>query len=1202
MKKSVKILTLVLSLALICGALVVAAFANEETAVVGVRLDNYADFENAMVTEIPTAESANAGNKQTNIDNDAVGSSKAVAFKHQKGGKAVLLVNPVDNNTYLTVDWTQNPNTSSGHFLDTYTQKSAWTNYTDTTATAEYFGTDTKYFVMDVDLKWDDPAKYDGTGFFYPYAGYTISYTKNGSETFAHKAITNDIGLRFPKTADGKVGVKIQNDTDVYEIGSDGTWSHVTYIMGFEKVEDDDGTNLVLKQWLAIDGVIVDNYNWTNNVTMEKDAHKYTDSGVTYDATLYKQDRTLLYTKDIRFDAFGRKDTSGSVDNYMIRTLTSDYNGNLGTVLAGTDLTAWESAVYTADYKMPFGELVAMLGETPYDDMAKAFADAEDGDTITLKTNLTDPVVFDKAITVEGGEYTIATYSAAEGYMVVYDEETNTYTVETAQGELYITWESCTCGRDDCDETHPGGFDTVGWEGGSIAAAYAKNEEGKTLNWTLADGYVTYYIAGWVDEDGEPVDVNTVITAEMCDDLTEITLTPVIGTLSSAFCYTKGDDLAFTDDFMVAVNGVTEGGTITLLKDAEFHGAGTTQYTLSKSMTIDLNGNTFNTLVGVKISGLFKFGTNKTYTIKGEKEGSTIVSGYPRGADSYAGGTLFTSGTNSTLNLVGPNLQISTAAFFGNWGTGAMTFNFDGVTVNCGPSFDNMGFIYHKGDMVVNVKNSTIYAPGAPFVSGVETKNTTLNIENCVFLTTANRTGSYRFVNVNIKDSYVFGKLEAPGAITVAGECYFTDNSWIKDDMLAEGLAVTPIFASIEHALFQHTWKTLPGEAAWDYEATTATAPGTLSREWTYTTSTNVINVNVADGDTALKTIATVPGAKVLAYEATGVSLADGWVNKTTKYWYTVDKTATADVDVDIADITDRGVTYAVGAPELYFNHALNDNLTSNLYVPAELPEGVEITNIDLYYGSSKAASGRKLNGNYIINDKEYQVTQGWPQPFSIDEGVSWVITYTYEGETLTYTAGTNIVAYAKKVAEVYNNDTEKMTQMTALLQYVEAANKINGGTISNGVSEYLAELKPTYTLPAADAQAVGNLIHLRSYFTGAKMTVVAGKGGAFAFTLNAETTADVTFKIYVPVEDADPRVINTIVKDGQLIISSEWLGAWGAKDFNIDVLDAEGQVLATGTYSLAAYKAEMAAMATEDELSLLDAIYAIAAIGSTID
>ena len=257
-----------------------------------------------------------------------------------------------------------------------------------------------------------------------------------------------------------------------------------------------------------------------------------------------------------------------------------------------------------------------------------------------------------------------------------------------------------------------------------------------------------------------------------------------------------------------------------------------------------------------------------------------------------------------------------------------------------------------------------------------------------------------------------------------------------------------------------------------------------------------------------------------------------------------------------------------------------------------------------MYYGnaSSASAQNRTLGGNWTINGKAYQYTQGWITPFLADEGIAWVITYTYEGETFTYKVGTNTVAYAQKVAEVYANDTEKMTQMTALVQYVEAANKINGGTISNGLSEYLAELQAKYTLPAADTQAVGNLVQLTTYLTGAKMTVVTGKGGAFAFTLNTETTANVTFKIYVPVEGGEPRDIKTKVADGQLIITGDYLPAWGAKTFNIDVLDAEGQVIATGSYSLAAYKAEMASAATEDELALLDAIYAIAYIGSTID
>ena len=62
----------------------------------------------------------------------------------------------------------------------------------------------------------------------------------------------------------------------------------------------------------------------------------------------------------------------------------------------------------------------------------------------------------------------------------------------------------------------------------------------------------------------------------------------------------------------------------------------------------------------------------------------------------------------------------------------------------------------------------------------------------------------------------------------------------------------------------------------------------------------------------------------------------------------------------------------------------------------------------------------------------------------------------------------------------------------------------------------------------------------------------------------------------------------------------SDSMTAWGAKDITINVLDAEGAVVATGTYSLAAYYNEMADQATADELALLEAMYALAYIGNT--
>ena len=1167
MKKSVKILTLVLSLAILCGALVVAAFADETPAITGIYIGNQADFEGSKYApggeKIPVYE--DKGSAQTTpIDTDA---GNAVQFKHQKGGMPVLVVNPNDNNTYITVDWSQNPNTSSGHFFDTYAAKGPdyaaqkWAVWKDE-ADAPYFGTKISYYVMDVDLIWNDPASYDGTGFFYPYMGYT---TPSGG----FKNIEQKIGARFV-TVNGQVAVKIQDNNATTVIGSEGTWSHVTFIMGFEVTGEGEAATVKINQYLAVDGKIVDvKLGYTPEVKA---------------ADVWASDLTRLYSRDTRFDVFGRKDTSGCADNYTIRTIAPNYNGNLATVLAkgvGADLNEWESDIYDAN-NMPFGQLVATIGDKKYDDFAKAIADADGSQPIVLASNVNFPVEVNKAVTIVCGDYTFANISAAQGYRPVYDAETKTYTFEAAQGEFYITWESCTCGLDICDETHPGGIDTVGWEGGQLGASYTKDH-----NWSVAVAPFNYVLVGWTDEDGNLVDLTDEITTEMCEDIIMMTLTPVVEAQTTMFSYVKGEELIYTDDFNEAIDTAT--GTITLLKDAYYHKYTACKY-IKKGFTIDLNGHTLDLTTSAKFN---LFGTqNYTVTFIGEKEGSNIVAGYWNGTK--GAGTFLTGNAGTVINFVGPNLTISCAALWGNWSSPAITINMDGVVFNQAGASDNPAAIYHKGKANITIKNSIIRSTGTFIGLTNAGLGSTLDFENSTYSGTGDIiASSYNNLAVTIKNSTVYGNINTSETVTVEGACNFSTNGWTSK--VEGGVALTEVSGILYYTIPTHKWVPAKesGVCGFNSEETTKFFTETIEGQVKYTTG-KTVKVDVKDGETAIASIATIPGAKLLAY-AINTPVADGWVNKSINYWYTAGET---DATVDLKDITDLGIGYTAGSPNLYFNHTLSDNLTANLYVPAVLPEGLEITNINL----NGAHDGRTLTGEYTIGGVAYKATQGWPQGTGADEGINWTLTYTFEEQTFTYKVEMNVVSYAQKVAEIYKNDTEKMTQVTALLQYVEACNKIANTAIANGLSEYLTTLKATYTLPTIP-EAVGNMAGLREYITGAKLINVSGKGGAFAFTLSEKAIADaVAIKISTKTQ-AGERVILTKISDGMVYTFSDSLVAWGHSDLTITVLNAEGESLATGVYSLAAYNTDAEAMgATADQLALLEAIYALAAIGNTND
>ncbi len=1210
MKKSVKILTLVLSLALLCGALVVAAFAEGETTeIVGVRLDNSADMEDPYLTELPTVESKGTiaadglsisgtiNQLSTNLDKDS-GSAKAVQFKHQMGNTAIgkVVTSVYDENSYFTVETSDKmlpyyynstlKTASSGHMLNSYTSMSGWDYIADPetrmrksgnneVGAGEYWGIDTQYFVMDVDLMWFDPANYDGTGFFYPYLGWT-----NAAGNSFTAAANGQFGIRFTKSGSAVVA-GLQNGNTTVSVGSDGTWSHVTYIMGFGTKVDDDGTNVVLKQYLAVDGVIVDYVEWASTVAV-------TD--------VLNGDRTLIYSRDIRLDIFGRVSTtkvysSGAADNYVIRTLTKDYNGNLATVLAdgvGADLTKWESNLYDAD-NMPFGTPIATIGDTYYDSFNKALAAAASGDTIVLQANVTTHVVLDKLVTIECGDYTIADITAGQGYRYDYDADTKTYTTEATQGEFYLFWEACECGLGDvCDETHPGGIDTVGWEGGTIGASYTKD-----LNWSCTVGATVYSLAGWVDDNGDPVDLNTVITAEMCDDLTEMTLYPVIATESATLTYVKGGELIYlTGDTAVktALLGADPNTTITLYDTAKHYET----VTIPNSLTLDLNGQTLSLLCPVKQTS-FTLSTGKTFTVLGEKEGSTLVHGFPKSeytetASNVAGGTLFSGGGAGTvLNFKGAGLRVATGALYGSWAGHAMTINIEDCYINTDNGQENPATIYHYGPITVNIKNATFGGAtiGINYNVAEVGTNKVINVENSVILGSF-ISSSFPKVSVNLKNSYVAGSISA-AEINVGDGCYFTNNSWVDNATFDEGIALVAETYTAQHNVYDHKFFNYKDgdDLVWDHEVSLTYTPSVSEVTYAYQ-SCKVVNVTFKDGETTLGTAAGKAGAKVIGpTTGTTEAVADGWILATKSYAYTIPEDATADIVVDIANVTEYGYAYAAGTPKLYANYRLTDNLETSLYVPAELPEGIEITEI-----AKDGTSGRTLSGNYTIGGVAYTATHAWPNAWSADEGTYWDITYSYDGTNVTYRVTVDVVNYATKVVDIYATDLEKIQQVTALLQYVEAANKIKAVTISNGLSETLAALKEKVTIPAVTTEYLSDLSQLRQYISGVAVSVNSSRGGSMLIT-----PVDATNTVNIIVGE---KALQTEVKDGVVMLTNTSLCNWAAKDLTIQVLDADGAVLATGTYSLAAYYNEMASMATADQLALLEAMYALAAIGNT--
>ena len=1156
MKKSARILTLVLSLAIICGALAVASFASDETRIIGIMSDFSTDF---------------TGGKSVGTANGTVVPEFTV--NHKGSGVANVITNPYDENSYFSWSYEENVGTATGNFSHICPKPGhSWVDPTNGKEDLfkEYYWKNNDYYVVDLDVWF--PKDVPGTGTRVYFFNYYVDQTVSGDKIVVGDSTesTNVIGWSFLNSPSGAPRMTTGSG-ESYAI-LDGAWNHLTAIIASEVVDN----SVVLTCYTALNGTIVDKFTYT------------LDSAASNNSTnAYKGDWTLWYPKTLRVD-FGGNDNNGNImnlDNVSLRRITYDYNGNLADVLkggVGTETSAWESDLYDAD-KMPFSRPVAYVGNTAYDHLQKAVDAAEAGSVITLAADVKSEVMIDKLITIECGEYEMAAPTTAPGLVYEYDEVANVYTTVTTQDVLYIIWEECPCGLDDCDQTHPGGVEAEGYLNNKLSQYY--EAAGKSINWTKVVGPKTYTLAGWMDEEGNVYDLDATITQEMIDNVL-LTLTPVIGVKSIPITYTKAGTTYHETDIYVAIANADDGSTIVFEDNVKLGKESTLNVT--KNLTIDLNGYCFDLMTVKKFTGI-NIGAGKTFTVTSSRAGASLVRAYPTAVTKF-GGTLFSSaGHGSTINL--NNIIVSTAALYGNWSDFTVTLNIDNCYVNADGAGDNPAFVYHKGILTANIKNSIFKGSNANFGINNTNEGSVINAENSTFINNI-VDGTYNNCVLNLKGCYVSGSIRAR-KINVDAGCYFTENTWATNASFATGVTLVGKKFETSHTNYTHPWivNEVNSTFVWDNAASIVFTETVTERTYWFNTVKGII-VTFKDGETILGTATGEAGKKVIGPVAgTPESVADGWVLATKSYAYSIPTTATDDITVDIKDVTEFEYKYEAGAPEFYYNYRLTDNLATNLYAPKVLPEGIQITKTML----SSSADPRSWSGNYTIGGKEYQLTQAWPSAWNADDNSPiWTVTFTYAGATINYTVQPSVIDYAQKIVKIYSTDADKIAQATALLQYVEASNILKNQVPASALTALLADLKTKVTLPTVP-EAVGNIDALKPYISGAKVTVNSLRGGALAFTLTDAGKAEgISFKFTAKGMDVG------ISNDGNKVCTdSSNLVTWGSSEITITVSDANG-VLATGTYSLAAYNTAFASEATETELSLLQSIYALAYIGNT--
>ena len=1196
MKKSFKILTLVLSLALLCGALVVAVLADEPAELTGVDVCFTTDFTGA------TSGTSDPG--QTNIVTDFT--------VDNKGSGIAKVVTDKQGNSYFVYDYEGDDRVAGATNYSYTAPKSgaAWGTVTSLDTFKDYYYINNKYYVADMDVYFPNGVPNGLASFyFYNYVPTETVVTDdkgnvvkdeqgNPKTTWSNATEPSDKAFqwKFKNKADGGVEV-LTTSGKTYDL-LDGAWTHLTAFVTYEI----DGDNFYIITYTAINGQIVD----VAKVKLDNKANT--------------PDPHAWWPKTVRFD-FNNKDTAGremDIDNLTIRKLTKEYNGNLDEIIAqgiGASTATWESDLYKNGEKTPFTTAAASVNGKEYDHLQRAVAAAKEGDEITLLANVNSVVNIDKALTIKCGDYTMVKPTLVPGYIGDYAEGTTDYVIEATQDSIAILFEACNCAECEKspDASHPGNV--------IIEDAYRDNDifnfyvnAGKSLDWSLNLGTVSYKLTGWVDENGKNYKTGDVVTEEMVEEGALI-LYPVIETAYATVEYIKGGVVAYASGdraFATAIANADADTTVKLIADSKCVATG---IDISKKITIDLNGYMLQavTTADQLTAKANLFSVNHTdFTVVGEQEGSALINFWVNKDNVNDDGsrnesaavfqnaqTFSLSSKAGTVTIKGENIYVNCAQL-ARINSSGKTIKLEGGTYAKDGVGDGYGYIYGAskvGNCTIEVKDAIINANG--FISFYDTAGSKVTIDNSAvicgqgnFYNTANA-----YAETTITNSYIACNLSSTNGTAVVGAGNYIRNSsnWTDSVTYTPGVIVVAANEKVTHTFP----KTIPMADLKDgkyvvYDSCFEVFEGKLEATYIEYTKT-AIAVNFKDGETVLATVYGDPGTKVVGPTngEAAFSVANGWVIATPAYAYTIPAGTTAvSVDVDVKDITETGYIYTAGTPELYLNYRLSDNLATNLYRPKVLPEGIELVNTILN-GSN---SGRSWTGNWVVNGVECYSTQGWPIAWDADDDKpAWELIYTYEGTTLSYTVKANVVDYAKKVAAKYESDAVKMKQIVALLQYVETANKLKGDTINNGLSEYLKSLKDSGITLDAIAEETYDLSAISTYISGASVGINSGRGGSIKFTLTDAGKAEgITYKIIGSVNDN--AEIPTELKNGYLATDNAHIPTMGAHKFTIVVYSA-GEEVARADYSLAAYAT--ATELTGDELAMAEALYNLSKIGN---
>ena len=458
------------------------------------------------------------------------------------------------------------------------------------------------------------------------------------------------------------------------------------------------------------------------------------------------------------------------------------------------DNDAIASYIYNDDYKMPFGVAEAKVNDTVYDDVNEAVAALNDGDRLTIKTDLDGVTFVNKAVTVDvnkyddngnaTGEYYKATIKSNGGYIVTYDA--GIYTLTKSEKNVEVRFDA-PCGDENCT-CHINGIGHKLTYTTIVPVGVVPEYIGDAFAQSFGDTDVESI--GWSYEKGGALAELTAITEEQAA-AGVLYLYPVFKVTKYDFSYVDPNGVEtyyFAKSFETVAQTAlkTTGSKIILHNDIEFYN----QLILYSNVvsTIDLNGHTLTKIYvdgsvktldsasGEYVETATNTGKNAfyssgvpagraqgyylTFTLTSSKPGAQVrglkASGnvyYDDKGDfvkkeltAVTGGASFIRGNllySTTLNVSNVDIYMVNV-IYNDYGSTSLTFNLTncnfyrtggGTTKDEGYGYD---CFYFGGKVTATIKDSLFYFPSSGIFSGntrllrgLESYARTITFENC---------------------------------------------------------------------------------------------------------------------------------------------------------------------------------------------------------------------------------------------------------------------------------------------------------------------------------------------------------------------------------------------------------------------------------------------------------------------------------------